>query len=253
MSTVRLVLTGDPLSGKSSILHRYNDDVFSSEKVAKSSSGVDYITRELRIVDTQVSSSSTTASSTIVNLQIWDFAGDEGFRSTNKLILSRAQGVMIVFDITDNRAIDRLEHKIHNIRRIASVDSSIILCAAKVDLLLGDFEEIACSNKSIERFTKEMHPSVRKAEALRERFNIDLYLTSAATGENIDRVFFEIATKIYEKQVQERDDCFLGRRSEYKINGSSRSNNTIPLSTLKTGFSSLTATTSSSSSPCSTD
>ena len=215
MDMIRLLLVGEPTSGKSSILNRYNNDgdEFSMEKVLNSSSGVDYTTKEIYISDSQVPSSSSSASllhtfpeyslksvhnklTTTVKLQVWDFAGHEKHLSMRRMFFNRIQGVLIVLDVTDNGTIDRLEEKVNEIKRNLPADCTLVLCGAKVDLLSSFSENRRLSIITrLRRYSKDL--------------NIDLYLTSAATGENIERMFSEVATKIHLRQMMEKDSrCF---------------------------------------------
>jgi GTPase SAR1 family protein len=51
-------------------------------------------------------------------MQIWDTAGQERFRSMTSAFYGKAQGVVIVFDITDRETFNALPSWIHDVREV---------------------------------------------------------------------------------------------------------------------------------------
>jgi len=83
----KIVLTGDPNAGKSRILQRY---VRGESSETKPTIGVEFTSKIVQTSDDK-----------IVNLQIWDTAGSERFRSVTNHYYRGALGVILVFDITN--------------------------------------------------------------------------------------------------------------------------------------------------------
>ena len=89
--TNRKMLTG---VGKTSLLHRYISNTFSSSTPPASTLGATFLTK--RILDTP--------SDTDVRLQIWDTAGQERFRSISRLYYRGANAGLLCYDITNERS-----------------------------------------------------------------------------------------------------------------------------------------------------
>ena len=122
---------------------------------------------------------------TTVNLQVWDTAGSETFKSVTSHYYRGALGVIIVFDITCLDSFCNLGYWLDQVRDVCPADCRIALMANKVDIMFGEPE---------------------KREVLREQavlFSRDhglLYVDecSALAGINIDETFMLLAESIQE-------------------------------------------------------
>eukprot|EP01083_Nonionella_stella_P288818 982799_1 len=119
--TAKVVLLGDIGVGKTSILSRYLDDSFSLE------------TPNISFEDSY---------DTVINfghvsmaLTIWDTCGLE--RGSNPLPRSyyrNANAAILVFDTTDHRSFQNLNHWIEEVRTFTTKDVVIMIAANKTDL-----------------------------------------------------------------------------------------------------------------------
>ena len=85
-SAPQLLMVGDSAAGKTSLVLRFDQNVFSTKFVT--TIGVDYRDKTV------------TLSSTPLRLQLWDTAGQERFRSLTSNFFGRADGFALAFDLT---------------------------------------------------------------------------------------------------------------------------------------------------------
>lgn len=70
----------------------------------------------------------------IVKLQIWDTAGQERFRTITSSYYRGAQGIIVVFDLTDRDSFDHVKQWMKEIDRFAGENVNVILVGNKKDL-----------------------------------------------------------------------------------------------------------------------
>ena len=159
MYLIRLLVIGDTGVGKTSLLLRFYDETFSA--TTKSTIGVDYKAKEVII------------GSETVKLQIWDTAGQERFRSMTAAFFGKAQGAVVVFDVSDLDSFEHLTQWIEDIHKSAPADCSIVICANKVDLPPDRWQ-----------VSREMFENYSQSSGY------PLIETSASNGKNINEVFY---------------------------------------------------------------
>ena len=67
-------------------------------------------------------------------MQIWDTAGQERFKSITEGFYKGCNGVLLVFDLTDQDSFNRIKSWIESIKNKASQDVVICLVGNKLDL-----------------------------------------------------------------------------------------------------------------------
>jgi Ras-related protein Rab-1A len=93
-TTFKLLVVGDAGVGKTCLITRFVDDVFSS--TCKSTIGVDF------------KATSVEMDGKNVQLQVWDTAGQERFRALTTSYYRGAHGVILVYDVTDPNSFEHL-------------------------------------------------------------------------------------------------------------------------------------------------
>lgn len=66
-------------------------------------------------------------------MQIWDTAGQERFRTITVSYFRGANGIMLVYDVTDRETFESVEGWIQQIKEHAEADVSLVLVANKCD------------------------------------------------------------------------------------------------------------------------
>ncbi|MHA1673266.1 MAG: GTP-binding protein [Promethearchaeota archaeon] len=156
--TSKIIILGDPMVGKTSLIRRYVDEKFADRYI--STIGVDITRKSLQMSE-----------KCIVNLGIWDIGGQiTTMAPYRKRFYQGANFACVAFDITRRKTFDSIDRWLKDIS--SSVDRSIpiALIATKMDL----------PNKKI-----TVEEISKKAESL----NCPFILTSARTGDNIHDVF----------------------------------------------------------------
>lgn len=118
--TPQLLMVGDSAAGKTSLVLRFDQDVFSTKFVT--TIGVDYRDKNVTIRDTPL------------RLQLWDTAGQERFRSLTSNFFGRADGFVLAFDLTRRSSFDSVKGWMRDINARAPPDVEVVLCGNKCDL-----------------------------------------------------------------------------------------------------------------------
>jgi len=177
----KILILGDSSVGKTCFLTRYADNTF--QEVHMSTIGIDYKLKNVKMEDGK-----------IVKLQIWDTAGQDRFRSITKNYYKGANGIVVIFSVTDKRTFGNVKNWIHQIKAEVDEKVTIILVGNKID----DEE-----NREV---TKE------EGEEAARNFGLDFFECSAKTGENINSTFNELVLKMVE--IHEK---FGGKEEKLKL------------------------------------
>mmetsp|Transcript_41595 Transcript_41595/g.104902 ORF Transcript_41595/g.104902 Transcript_41595/m.104902 type:complete len:209 (+) Transcript_41595:73-699(+) len=160
----KILIIGDSGVGKSCMLVRFVDNTFSESFI--STLGVDF---KFRTIDVDGKK---------VKLQIWDTAGQERFRTVTSSYYHGANGVLVVYDITDPVSFNNVRQWLQEIERYAAENVATILIGNKSDL-----EE------------KRAVP-VSEAKAFAEANGLTYLETSAKDSTNVETAFHQLSNVI---------------------------------------------------------
>lgn len=116
----KIVLAGDAAVGKSSFIMRLCKNKFITN--LNSTLGVDFQTKTLEV------------DGRVIALQLWDTAGQERFRSIAKSYFRRADGVLLLYDVTYERSFISVRDWLEAIEEGAQKQIPIMLVGNKSDL-----------------------------------------------------------------------------------------------------------------------
>ena len=91
---IKLLLIGDSGVGKSCCLLRFSEDSFTPSFIT--TIGIDFKIRTIELDGKRV------------KLQIWDTAGQERFRTITTAYYRGAMGILLVYDVTDERSFNSM-------------------------------------------------------------------------------------------------------------------------------------------------
>ena len=92
---IRTLILGDCSVGKTCILLRYVSNSFDESQ--QPTIGVDFRTKKITLDNEQI------------NLRIWDSAGQERFRSITQQFFKNADGIILVYDVTNEETFKQIQ------------------------------------------------------------------------------------------------------------------------------------------------
>ncbi|SPP78490.1 blast:Ras-related protein Rab-10 [Drosophila guanche] len=116
----KLLLIGDSGVGKTCILFRFSDDAFTSTFI--STIGIDFKIKTVELRGKKI------------KLQIWDTAGQERFHTITTSYYRGAMGIMLVYDITNEKSFENIVKWLRNIDEHANEDVEKMILGNKCDM-----------------------------------------------------------------------------------------------------------------------
>ena len=121
-----------------------------------------------------------------LKVKIWDTAGQERFRSMAFNFLKNIQGILLIYDLTDESSFISIDRWINNLEnKLDMKNVPIILVGNKND--------------------KEDERKVSYEEGLKyaQKYNFKFFEMSAKTGENVNEAFLTLIHLYYDKNKEE--------------------------------------------------
>ncbi|CAI2168222.1 6872_t:CDS:2 [Funneliformis geosporum] len=97
-ATLKILLIGNSNVGKSSLLLRFTEDTFLPQDEVAATIGVDFKVQDMMFEGKKY------------KLTIWDTAGQERFRTLTSSYYRGAQGVILVYDVSNRETFDQLDN-----------------------------------------------------------------------------------------------------------------------------------------------
>ena len=180
-NNIRILTLGESGVGKTTLILNYiNPDIKNNNLEKKNPTiGVDYQKKLITLDNTNI------------NVEIWDTAGQEKFKNITRQYYNGANGVILVFDISDKQSFEKINLWIKDLSdRIDLNNICLILIGNKTDL--DDKREI----------------SVEEAQNFAEENNFDYYEICAIKNIGITEMMEFFIKKCNDKMQQNDNESF---------------------------------------------
>nr|XP_033806876.1 EF-hand calcium-binding domain-containing protein 4B [Geotrypetes seraphini] len=169
----KIVFVGNSSVGKTSFLRRFCEDTFYSGTSA--TVGIDYSVKTLIVDNCQVA------------LQLWDTAGQERYRSITKQFFRKADGIIVMYDITSKPTFMAVRQWLVSVEEGAGGILPVLLLGNKTDI------------------EKEREVPNGLGEQLAKDCNLIFYECSACTGHNAKESVLHLARVLKEQEDKEKE------------------------------------------------
>ncbi|XP_062991108.1 EF-hand calcium-binding domain-containing protein 4B [Elgaria multicarinata webbii] len=173
----KIVFVGNSSVGKTCFLRRFSENCYFPDSAA--TVGVDYSVKTVTVENSQVV------------LQLWDTAGQERYRSITKQFFRKADGVIVMYDITSRDTFMAVKQWLVSIEEATGENIPVLLLGNKIDK------------------EKEREVPNGLGEHLAKDYSLIFYECSALSGDNINEPVLHLARilkdqedKVKEKTVQ---------------------------------------------------
>ena len=172
---IQIIMIGESGVGKTSLIRRYTNNIFNSNHLE--TIGIEFYNKEEKI------------DNKIIQIKFWDTAGQEIFHSLTKNFYRKADGIIIVYDITNKESFERVQDWIKSVYDNTETYKEIqmIIVGNKIDL-------------------EEMR-AVRKEDGLKigKYYEIDFFEASAKNAEGVNNFMIKIIGDILNNKVNDRN------------------------------------------------
>uniref|UniRef100_A0A3B3V6T4 Calcium release activated channel regulator 2A n=1 Tax=Poecilia latipinna TaxID=48699 RepID=A0A3B3V6T4_9TELE len=169
----KVVLVGNSSVGKTSLLRSFCEGRFHPSTTA--TVGIDYSVKTLTLDNMQIA------------MQLWDTAGQERFRSMTKQFFRKADGVVLLYDVTVAESFAAVRPWLLNVQEAAGESIPILLLGNKMDM------------------TREREVSFKDAEQLASENKVMFFEVSTYTGKNVTESLTHLARILMEQEDTVRD------------------------------------------------
>uniref|UniRef100_A0A1A8F2F7 EF-hand calcium binding domain 4Bb n=2 Tax=Nothobranchius TaxID=28779 RepID=A0A1A8F2F7_9TELE len=169
----KVVLVGNSSVGKTSLLRSFCEGRFHPSTTA--TVGIDYSVKTLTLGNMQVA------------MQLWDTAGQERYRSITKQFFRKADGVVVMYDVTVDESFKAIRPWLSSVQEAAGEGIHILLLGNKMDM------------------EREREVSFRDAQQLSFEHKVMFFEVSAYTGKNVTESLTQLARVLMEAEDKVRD------------------------------------------------
>ena len=166
--TFKILTIGESGVGKTCVLRRFVENKFLKNHLA--TIGIDFKTKTLNINNQEI------------KLKIWDTAGQERFRNITTQYYKGADGIVLVYDVTDEASYEKIRDWMEQIlSNTQQEEIGLVLLGNKCDM-------------EPRTVTEEM------GKKMAEELKVNYFETSALTGQGIKEAFEQLTRDIMKKR-----------------------------------------------------
>ena len=178
----KLLLIGEQAVGKSSLMNRYVDNVF--EMNIMGTAGLDLKKKIVEIKGEKI------------KIFIFDTAGQERFRSIAKNQYKKADGIIVIYDVTDRKSFENVNRWLDSIKAEIEGGTESLLIGNKIDLV------------------SERVVSQKEGEDIAKRKNIPFIETSAKESLNVKDAFLKVINSLYQRDLNKKNKGNEGKKNK---------------------------------------
>ncbi|MFW9866801.1 MAG: Rab family GTPase [Candidatus Thorarchaeota archaeon] len=160
----KIVVCGDPGVGKTSTILRFTENAFLRTYIA--TLGVSVSEKVIKVNDN------------LVNLILWDIAGQSKFEVMRRHFYKGAEAVILIFDLTNRKSFDSVSNWFKDIQKNIKPYQEKFF-----GFILGNKEDLEA----------ERNVSLEEAKQVAENLHLEYLETSAKTGKNVEESFYKVA------------------------------------------------------------
>jgi len=173
LEVIKLMTLGNSKVGKTSFIMKYTENKFQEKYL--STIGLDFKAKNVSINGKKY------------RLFFYDTAGQERYKSISLNIIKDAQGIILMYDVTDKTSFESIAEWINNVKDAKGSNFPMVLVGNKIDL--NDIRIV----------------SEKEGKELAEENELDFFETSNKDGTNLEKATFALVNKILKKQEEEEN------------------------------------------------
>ncbi|EDO45000.1 predicted protein [Nematostella vectensis] len=164
---LKIVILGEASVGKTSLIQRYIDRVFTEDKL--STIGASFFLKQWGPY----------------NVAIWDTAGEEKYAGLSSFYCRGASAAIVAYDITKESSLKVLNDRHLHLLQAAEPNCLVVIVGCKKDLVTDDTREITeAAGMELAKVQNEL-----KSRSLLSLKRTPFFETSSKTGDGVDNVF----------------------------------------------------------------
>lgn len=195
---VKLLLIGNSSVGKSSLLLRFSDKQWLPEDEASATIGVDFRVHKMEVKGRKV------------KMSIWDTAGQERFRTITASYYRGAQGVILVYDVSNRETFEALPRWLEELENY--VPPEVV--------------KIVVGNKLDKEYSRQVPTD--EGAAFAQRTGCLFVEASAKTAVGVTEAFSDVVERIIDTPALWRDEKEKSSKASSSSSSKARAATSVP-------------------------